>query len=70
MTTKDSICISCKHLDCATGAVFISNGIRSLTSLCEYGGKNAGNRISCSKYEQASNNVIGERLEAITRREV
>ena len=67
MTTENSICISCENLDCVTSAVFTSHGVRHLVSTCLYGGKNAGNRSSCSKYERASDNAIGKRLDALNR---
>ena len=63
MTTKNSVCIKCKHLDAITGAHCITtNGTRSLISICIYGGKNAGNRKTCKMFQRADEINISNRL--------
>lgn len=62
MTTKDSICIRCENLDCFLNAKDTTNGVESLISNCLYGGKNAGDRKTCSRFKPASEDVIKERL--------
>lgn len=66
MTTKDSICVRCANLSAYTNALFTSNsGVKSLTSECYYGGKNAGNRKKCKSFKEASEETIERRLRAL-----
>lgn len=65
MTTKNSICIKCEHNYCSSNAVCETDSGRGLVATCLYGGKNAGNRKSCKRFEKAPDNRIAERLNAL-----
>jgi hypothetical protein len=67
VTTKDSICIRCENLDCFLSAMDTTDGVKSLISRCLYGGKNSGNRKTCSKFKPASEDVIKARLNAFNK---
>lgn len=65
MTTKDSICIRCDNLAAYTNARFITGEVAHLCGDCYYGGKNAGNRKTCKKFVEASEEKIKNRMEAL-----
>lgn len=67
MTTKNTICVKCKHLDVyGIWACTAPDGVRSLISFCgNGGGKNAGDRKTCRKFEPADEKTIAERVKAL-----
>lgn len=65
MTTIDSICYMCNNLCAYTNCVCESNGKRHLISQCFFGGKNAGNRKKCARFEKADECLIAPRLKIL-----
>lgn len=65
MTTIDSICYKCNNLSACTNCFCITNGKRSLISDCFFGGKNAGNRKKCAKFEEADECLVAPRLKVL-----
>jgi hypothetical protein len=65
MTRANDICVRCKNLDATTSVVCTSGGERHLISFCVKGGKNAGQRKSCRKFEKANEETIEKRLKAL-----
>lgn len=65
MTRANDICVRCNNLDAITSAVCTSRGEKHLISSCVYGGKNAGCRKSCKKFEKANEETIQKRLKAL-----
>lgn len=65
MTRETDVCVRCGKLNAATSAVIISDSKRILISNCYYGGKNAGHRKTCSKFEEADKETIEARLKCL-----
>lgn len=62
MTSKNSICVKCKHLYASTEGYCVTNNGNYLVSTCLFGGKNAGNRKKCKRFEEANKQTIQKRL--------
>ncbi len=65
MTNKNSICIKCKHLFAFINGCCVTGNRKYLISQCEYGGKNAGNRKSCKRFEETDKKTIQKRFEQL-----
>jgi hypothetical protein len=65
MTRETDICVRCGKLHTVTSAVIITGNGKSLISECYYGGKNAGYRKTCSKFEEADKSTIEARLKCL-----
>ena len=63
MTAIEHICVKCETLHHCHDSWCIDNrGKRYLISYCLKGGKNAGNRKTCKRFKQASDDIITDRL--------
>lgn len=68
MTSLDSICVKCIHLNCFLNAYVGSGDKIALISECAYGGQNAGNRKTCKRFVPASDITVSERVRILTTR--
>lgn len=65
MTRINDICVRCENLDAITSAVCSCGDEMCLISTCIYGGKNAGHRKSCRRFEKTNEEKIEKRLKAL-----
>lgn len=62
MTSKNSICFKCAYLVSYSEGVLTFNGERYLGSYCSRGGgRNVGNRKTCRRFVQATDEIIAKR---------